>query len=138
MNEQATHYPTAEAAEAAFYAAFRRCDTAAIMALWTELEPYCIHPGARPLLGTDAIRRSWEHIFSDAVAPSIRTRLVHRVNGDDLAVHLVEEYIGPADEPAQSAVVLATNIYRRDAQGWQMASHQGSVMPADERPSRLQ
>lgn len=125
-------YASADAVEAAFYTAFAACKLEAMMAVWSSDQACCIHPGAQPLLGLEAIRRSWEHIMTDAQAPAIRLVPVHRMTSEDMAVHLVEEHIGAVDDPAPRAVVLATNIYRRDAGGWRLVSHQGAVLPPEQ------
>jgi len=129
VNDRQKRYRSAEEVEAAFYAAFARCDVQGMMALWAEEEAFCAHPGSRPLLGIEAVRRSWTHIFEGARPPTIRTELVHRVTGREMAVHIVEEQVGLPDDPSRSAVVLATNIYRRGEHGWRMVSHQGAVLP---------
>jgi len=128
MKNDNTEYASADEAEAAFYEAFRRCDLEAMQTLWTE-DAVCVHPGAEPILGRPAVLRSWEHIFSEAEPPLIRTRLSRRIAGDGLEVHLLEEHIGSPATPWQAAVALASNVYRHVGQGWLMVSHHASVMP---------
>jgi len=129
MPRDRKRYESAEEVEAAFYAAFRRCDVESMMALWPEEDAFCAHPSSKPSLGFEAVKQSWERIFTGAEPPSIRTELLHSVTGTDMAVHIVEEHIGLPEEPTHSAVVLATNIYRRDEHGWRMVSHLGAVLP---------
>ncbi len=97
-------------------------------AVWEESDVLCIHPGALPQSGYEAVIRSWEQIFAGADMPTVQIRRLHRIEGDDLAVHLVEERIAPRSSPAEGAVVLATNIYRRGEHGWQLIWHQGNVL----------
>jgi ketosteroid isomerase-like protein len=123
-------WDTADAAQAAFYAAFAACDLEAMRSLWMKDEALCMHPGAVPLVSYEAVMRSWEHIFADAVMPSLHFQVIRRIEGGDLAVHVVEEQIGAPDGSGSAAIVLATNVYRRTDKGWLMASHQGVLMSA--------
>jgi len=124
MTRQAHANPGA--AEKAFYAAFVDCDIEAMRSIWSGEDALCVHPGAAPLLGYAAVLRSWEHIFDGAVMPRMQVRVLHRIVGDDLAIHLVEERIANPSEPGADALVLATNTYRRLPQGWLMVAHQGT------------
>ena len=114
--------------EAIFYEAFRHCDSAVMAALWADGEVMCVHPGSGAILGHAQVARSFAHIFAHAERPEIQYSVVKRMASDDLAVHLVMEELstGP-DTPAQ---VLATNVYRRFAQGWLMVAHHASVVQA--------
>ena len=129
-------FETAEEVEAAFYAAFTACDVEAMGRLWAKHDAVCIHPGAVPLLGHDAVMRSWEHIFAGALEPSIRVQAIRRIAGKDLAVHMVEEQIATPGDSSVAAVVLATNVYHRSEAGWLMVSHQGVLMTGNSQSGR--
>lgn len=129
-------YQSAEEVEVAFYAAFAACDVEAMARLWAQEDVICTHPGAVPLLGHDAVMRSWEHIFSGALEPSIEVHPIRRIVGKDLAVHIVEEKIATPEDPSAAAIVMATNIYRRSEAGWSMVSHQGVLMTGASRSGR--
>ena len=49
----------------AFYQAFEAKDVDAMMATWADDEEIvCVHPGGARLVGYEAVRASWERIFS--------------------------------------------------------------------------
>ena len=53
-------YPTPEAAEAAFYAAFEARNLDAMMAVWAHNDSIaCMHPLAAPLNGRAAVAAGW-------------------------------------------------------------------------------
>ena len=123
-------YQSADEAEAAFYAAFAACDIDAMRAVWGSDDVMCLHPGAIPLLSHESVMRSWEGIFTNAEKPALNVNVIRKVSGEDMAVHLVEEQLGPAGGSAAAAIVLATNVYRRSDTGWLLISHQGVLMNA--------
>ena len=128
MKRVRSEYGTADEVEAAFYAAFSLCDLAAMQSLWSRSTAVCVHPGAEPLIGYDAVMRSWEGMFRDAERPNVRIKVLKRIVNEDLAVHMVEEHISTPGVPEQGAVVFATNIYRRERRRWLMSAHNASVM----------
>jgi len=128
MKPTKTIFDSAAAVEAAFYSAFSRCDLAAMQDLWAGTDSVCIHPGAEAVKGYDAIVRSWEHIFRGAERPNVQINVIQIIAGDGLAVHVVEEHIGSSANPSHGAVVLATNVYRREDKGWLMVAHNASLV----------
>ena len=127
---------TPDLAEAAFYDAFARCDADAMRAIWAEQGAVCVHPGAAPIIGFEAVMRSWAHIFAGASPPLIETHVVQRIVEDSLAVHVLEERISTAAAPTERARVLATNVYRRIGGQWRMVAHHGSALPVRRAPAR--
>ena len=127
---------TADSAEAAFYAAFADCDLQSMAQVWSREEAICIHPGAVPLVGYEAVMRSWGHILTDAASPSLLFNVLRRITSGELAVHIVEERIAPPDDPSGTAIVLATNVYRRGLSEWLMVSHQGVLMSTGDVPPK--
>lgn len=129
-------YKNADEVEAVFYEAFRRCDAAVMASLWAERELICIHPGARAIVERNAIVRSWESILGNSGGIELKYHVARRWQSDDLAVHTVaEELVGPGSE---ASVVLATNVYRRSADGWLMVEHHASLVHQQETPGTLQ
>lgn len=128
MSNRKLSLQTADEAEAVFYEAFQRCDSEVMAALWAEDDVVCVHPGSDAIIGHAQVARSFAHIFGGAQRPSILFSVVQRRVSADLAVHLVTEDI--ATGPDASARVLATNVYRKDAQGWLMVAHHASVVQA--------
>lgn len=122
-------YSTPRDAELAFYTAFVECDLTAMDGVWARDGVSCVHPGAAVLIGRDAVMRSWKHILGDALQPQMQVKLLRHTEGDTVAVHMVEERISAGHEAsAETAVVLATNVYQRGTQGWHLLSHHASLV----------
>ncbi len=123
-----SHFANPEAAEAAFYAAFRRCDLQAMGRVWAETEIICIHPGSSVLVGREKVMRSWSHILTNAEPPTLNIEVVSRIKQNGLAVHVVEEHLTPeAGVPESTVIVLATNIYCLSTDGWRLQEHHASA-----------
>ena len=127
-NNLNTDFVSPQAAEAAFYAAFADCDLSAMSAVWADSGVVCIHPGSNILIGRDEVMRSWANILLNSEPPNLHVEVLSRTEQDGMAVHVVEERISPAGLSAPLvSVVLATNIYRLDANGWKLFEHHASV-----------
>jgi ketosteroid isomerase-like protein len=127
---------TAEQAEQAFYGAFRRCDSRAMAAVWADDDVICIHPGSPVIVGYDAVIRSWTNIFANDGLPEIQINLLESTTTQQLIVHTVEEVIATGDDTFAS--VLATNVYRKYAEGWLMVKHHGSLVKAPSESHTIQ
>jgi len=139
MNDSKAGFSTPEAVETAFYAAFADCDVQAMNAVWADDDVICIHPGSSALIGHDAVMRSWINILTDADPPNLHIEVISRIVCDKLAVHVVEEHIAPvAGAPGTTSVVLATNIYRHEDDGWRMLEHHASLPRSSQRFHTLQ
>lgn len=114
------------AANEAFYTAFAAADAAAMEALWAERSPVaCIHPGWGVLAGRDEVIDSWRRIFR-AAPPDI---ICHGAR----AFVLGEAAFVTCLEIIPEAVLIATNIFVREAGSWRIAHHQAG--PTAERPN---
>ncbi len=124
-------YASPEECEAAFYAAFERFDTAAMMTVWAERAPLlCIHPAGPALTSREVVAESWKQIFRGAGRVKF-TLSDHRVvQGPDVAMRFVHENIHHGPDLAGLSVVLATNVYVREGDGWRMCTHHASPAPA--------
>lgn len=124
-------FTSSEAAEEAFYAAFTAGDLEAMMAVWAPSpDIVCIHPGGPRLCGVEEIRRSWALILDPRQQRRAFNLRGLRVIGDaGQRVHLLEENIRIPDTSFVAPPVLATNVYRRDDDGWRMVLHHASVAP---------
>lgn len=113
--------------EVQFYEALREADLERLMALWADDEEiFCVHPGGPRVVGADAIRATFEAIFANG-AIAVHADKVRRVHAAGGAVHSVVERIEvPGPEGAQTAWVLATNVYVHSAQGWRLVAHHAS------------
>jgi ketosteroid isomerase-like protein len=124
---------TADDIEAAFYEALQRGDIDALMACWAdEEEVFCVHPGGPRLVGAEAIRAAFEHMFGNGAIQATPAR-VRKVESLASAVHNVLERIEVLTaEGPRHAFVLAINVYHRTAQGWRMVAHHASPGSAQE------
>jgi ketosteroid isomerase-like protein len=118
---------TADEVETAFYEALQGGDIDALMACWAdEEEVFCVHPGGPRLVGAEAIRAAFEHMFSNGAIHATPAR-VRKVESLASAVHNVLERIEVLTaEGARHAFVLATNVYHKTPQGWRMVAHHAS------------
>lgn len=123
-----SNHATADAAEAAFYAAFAGCDIQAMDAVWADAEVICVHPGSAVLIGREVVMQSWSHILTNAEPPSLNVEVLSRTMCNELAVHVVEEHIAPVTgSPEPASVVLATNVYCLESDGWRLREHHASI-----------
>jgi ketosteroid isomerase-like protein len=120
-------YASAAATEAAFYAAFEARDPVAMQAVWSAGEDIvCIHPSGPALRGWPAIERSWRSIFEGIGDARFVLSDVQVFDQPALCVHFVHENIHHGPGFTGISRVLATNVYRRESDGWRMVSHHGS------------
>ncbi|MBI5718626.1 MAG: nuclear transport factor 2 family protein [Burkholderiales bacterium] len=129
---------TPDEVEAQFYEALQRADLELLMAVWADDdEIVCVHPGGGRVIGTAAIRASFEAIFGNGAVPA-QPEQVRRLQWLGGALHhLVERIEVPAagDSPGpQTAWVLATNVYVKTPQGWRLAAHHASPGSLQEMP----
>ena len=113
--------------EAQFYEALQRGDIERLMAVWSDDDDIsCVHPGGPRLVGAVAIRASFDAMFGNR-AIDARPEKVRRLQTHACAVHSVLEHVRVLTaEGAQSAWVVATNVYLKTAQGWRLAAHHAS------------
>jgi ketosteroid isomerase-like protein len=108
------------AANAAYYRAFSTGDVAAMSRIWADDGVSCVHPGWTPLIGRAAVVDSYRNILT---SPN-RVRIAHRddtaiITGDEGRVVCIEIVEG-------TALLAATNFYRRIGGAWRMVHHQAS------------
>ncbi len=120
---------TPEAAEAAFYAAFEARDLDAMMAVWANDEAIaCIHPMAAPLNGQAAVRAGWRSIFEAAEHFRVQVETVHEIHGATQVIRIVKEHLIIGEENEPRPPILASNVYRKEADGWRMVLHHGAPL----------
>jgi len=108
------------AANAAYYRAFSTGDVAAMDQIWADDGVSCVHPGWTPLIGRAAVVDSYRNILT---SPN-RVRIAHRedtaiLTGAEGRVVCIEIVEG-------TALLAATNFYRRIGGAWRMVHHQAS------------
>jgi ketosteroid isomerase-like protein len=116
------------AANAAYYRAFSTGDFAAMSRIWADDGVSCVHPGWTPLIGREAVIESYRNILA---SPN-RVRIAHR---DDTAIVAGQEARVLCIEIVEgTALLAATNSFRRVGAAWRMTHHQASpiAMPVEE------
>ena len=119
---------SAEAAESAFYEALQQADVDALMRVWADEDDLvCVHPGGPRLVGTAAIRASFEQLFAAGPVRITPERVLRTVTLGG-AVHNVVERVLVQGDPGEPrlAFVLATNVYVKTPDGWRLVLHHAS------------
>ena len=118
---------SADDVEVEFYEALQRGDIDRLMGLWSDDDEIsCVHPGGPRLVGSVAIRASFDAMFANGTIDA-RPEKVRRLDTHSTAVHSVLERIrvvGPEGEV--SAWVVATNVYIKSTRGWRLVAHHAS------------
>lgn len=122
-------FPTPEAAEAAFYAAFEARSLDAMMAVWAGDDRIaCIHPLAAPLNGRAAVAAGWRSLFEAAGQFRVQVELAQEIRETAQVIRVVREYLVIGQETEPRPPILATNVYSKDAGGWRMVLHHASPL----------
>jgi ketosteroid isomerase-like protein len=122
-------FPTPEAAEAAFYAAFEARSLDAMMAVWAGDDRIaCIHPLAAPLNGRAAVAAGWHSMFEAAGQFRVQIETVHEMREAGQVIRIVREYLVIGQETEPRPPILATNVYRKETDGWRMVLHHASPL----------
>jgi len=119
------------AANEAFYRAFAARDLSAMTALWSQRAPVaCVHPGWNPLTDREAVMASWAGILGGDASPNIRClRPLAFITGDTGFVICYEVL--------ENGLLVATNIFVREAGGWTMVHHQAGQTLQGPPPDRV-
>ncbi|MBP9604754.1 MAG: nuclear transport factor 2 family protein [Chromatiaceae bacterium] len=121
-------YANPQDAEDAFYDAIDERDSKRLREVWEDSPDIaCLLP-MQPLLHGKQVLEAWTPLFGGDFHLDIQVRHVRWLETGDLAIHYLEEQIAVPGRPPQPPV-LATNIYRRGADGWRMILHQNSPSP---------
>ena len=123
-------FASPQEAEAAFYDALERADLDAMMAVWAEDEEVvCIHPGGPRLTGLPAVREAWIQVFKGVKRLAVRRVSLVQSQALMMAVHSVIQHISSPGDQRTMPPIVATNIWRRAADGWRLLMHHASPMP---------
>ena len=131
------YFDSAEDAEAAFYSAFEMADISLMTALLADDNVSCIHPNAMPIIGRKSVLASWQQILSTIDEPAFYPEVLHSwVEGNEVgntAIHLVAERVAADHQiDTETSLVLVTNVYIKQANGWRMMMHHSSLPPYNE------
>ena len=114
----------------AFYQAFEARDVEMMMATWAEDEDIvCVHPGGPRLVGYDAVRAGWEHLFAGNAKLSFRLDEIVVIETVGLALQSAVENVTVGDESTPRGAAIATNIFLRTPSGWRIVVHHASPAP---------
>lgn len=113
--------------EAQFYEALRTGDLTLLMSCWADEDDIaCVHPGGVRLIGVAQIRASFEAMFARGVL-QLRIEDVRRVDTLTSSVHsVIERFTLQTPDGEAEAVVVATNVFHKTAQGWRLVAHHAS------------
>ncbi len=97
------------------------------MALWADDDDIvCVHPGGQRAIGPQAVRASFEAIFS-AGPVDVHPDNVRRFEVPACAVHSVLERVQvQAAQGVQTGWVVATNAFVETPVGWRIVAHHAS------------
>jgi len=122
-------FSTAEAAETAFYDAFEARSLDTMMAVWADDDSIaCIHPLAAPLNGRAAVAAGWNSMFEAAGQFRVQIEVAHEIREADRVIRIVRETLIIGQETGPRPPILATNVYRKQADGWRMVLHHASPL----------
>lgn len=114
--------------EASFYEALQAGDVDKLMACWADEDDIvCVHPGGPRLVGTAAIRGSFEAVFDGDGRLAVQPGQVCKVESLTSVMHsLIEQISVQTHEGVQTVHVIVTNVYQRTMQGWRMVARHAS------------
>lgn len=126
-NKSHTYFTTPEEAEIAFYSAFEMLDISLMDSVLADKDGCCIHPGGVIVMDHQEILNSWKYIFSQMEPFSLQHEVLSKTVTEDRAAHVVAEVITLTDKPGTpTSIVLATNVYIRQENGWRLFHHHAS------------
>jgi len=122
-----------ESANAALYDAFERADVDAMSRVWVDGpsadRAWCVHPGAAPVVGRDAVLRSWTLIMANtAYIQFVLTGVVVHVDGDHAVVTCMENILTAQTDDGDlgGGAAVATNAFVRVGGRWLLWLHHAS------------
>ncbi|MED5552048.1 MAG: nuclear transport factor 2 family protein [Actinomycetota bacterium] len=123
-----TDRSTLETANQSFYSFFEARDLQGMTDLWVNSEEaWCTHPGWPTLFGWEAIRTSFQRIFSGPEPPQFLTSNLRFHGTDSVGWIFVEENLLGASLSA----VVAVNVFRQTDSRWRMVGHQAAPLIPD-------
>lgn len=124
-------FSSAEDCQEAFYRAMREGNSDDMRRAWLmSPETTCVHPGAMPLIGYDAVIKSWNTILDAGKGIRVNYEPRSRFAVDRLVIHVGLEVIKVPND--STVVVSVTNVYELTGEGWKMRLHHGA--PVQGRP----
>jgi ketosteroid isomerase-like protein len=129
-DQPAYYFTTPDEAESAFYSAFEMADLQLMDDVLADQDVSCVHPASAALIGREAVLDSWKKILSNIKEPAFYTDVLSRSVVGNMAVHLVAERIARDHQPdSPTSLLLATNVYVHQENGWRLLVHHSSAPP---------
>ena len=130
MNTETT---SVVAANEAFYAALESADLDALERLWVDDAAVCVHPGLPPIHGRKAVLRSWAAMLAATrYLQFVLTDVVVEMRDGTAVVSCTENLISAAEGMPETVFAgghaVATNVFRREGDGWRLWVHHASVV----------
>ena len=123
-------YTSPQDAASAFYQAFEGQDIDAMMATWADDEDIvCVHPGGARVVGFDAVRATWEQLFTGDTKLSFRLEHVVMIETVGLAMQSAVEHVSLGSDGTPRGAAICTNVFLRTPSGWRMVMHHASPAP---------
>ena len=102
-----------------FYEALASGDFDEMQRIWSDADDVtCIHPGWGPVVGREAVMRSWETILENP--PQITCSEPRAYVSGESAYVIAYENLGEGR-------LTATNLFRLEADEWKMIHHQAGI-----------
>ncbi len=109
-------------ANEAFYDAFDTADLDAMSAIWaSEHAVACLHPGAPPIFGREAVLLSWVEILTAPQRPAIQCV-------DPQTIAFRESGMVICWEVLPGGALAATNVFVRESGVWRIVHHQAGPL----------
>jgi len=124
-------YSTPQEAEDAYYDALEEGDLEQILSVWSDSDEICCLLPMSPLVqGRDAVKEIFSMVFSRGAGVSLNIHHLHWIETGNIAIHQVEEVVqGAPINSSPPAPFYATNIFRREVDGWRLLLHQNAPTP---------
>lgn len=87
----------------------------------SDLPLTCVHPGAPPLTGRDAVLESWKAILANPETPAVQCLSPNVVLYGDIAVATCLEDVA-------GELLAATNVLVREGAVWKLVHHQAGPL----------
>ncbi len=123
-------FETPQDAEDAFYDAIEEKNLQAMLAVWDDSEETtCLLPMQPLAQGSEQLHHAWEPLLEGDFSLDIAVTHVRWLELGDIAIHYIQETAKIAGQTQITPPVYATNIYRKQHDGWSMILHQNSPAP---------
>ncbi|HEB95949.1 MAG TPA: ketosteroid isomerase [Sedimenticola thiotaurini] len=122
--------------EDAYYDAIDECDLEKMMSVWDPSpQAACLLPMQPMHHGREAIRALWRPMLDPELKVDITVNHLEWIEQGEIAIHLLEELVTLKGTGQRQPPIYATNVFRRDADGWHLLLHVNSPAPPPANPA---